>query len=318
MLEAGPFRSFKKYNTIKFKAGVKEHLLCNPNEINDKIFQAFIHLNSPNKKDSVSHNTSISKITANRIAFKAIFDDFTIFNFHRYFHSKVRYGYIHDDNKIELLKCDQDIITKDYSALILFKNNQIFILRKQFKKFIDFNSCKGSFCSKCGMLFSSLKKHLEYCPVIGTKLSIGLKVGRSNNLKIKNFLKSLGIEEDKNSKEPDIFLRHNISLDSCAVIHVTDYVRIYRTLFNLFFYNNTTYSFNLKTCNMSKKCTNAFKNFIRIYKEVNLQNLELFFDNVRLKFYIKCEDSNRMLPLALTKVLKIILIVKLGDFQLYM
>ena len=47
---------------------------------------------------------------------------------------------------------------------------------------------------------------------------------------------------------------------------------------------------------MSSKCNKAFKEFILIYKEVSLKNLELYFKNVTIKFYIKCIDTNKLLP----------------------
>ena len=182
-----------------------------------------------------------ARLEANYIAFNAIFDDFTIANYHKFFKCKVRYGYVHPDNKIELFKCPTDIITDDYRALILFKCNKIYVIRKKFKKYINFNSKEGSMCVKCGMFFLYFNKHLQYCPVVGTKISTGIKVGGDSlttNLEIKNLLEKLGIEENKNSTEPDLYLRRNVDFGSSAVLRVTNSDQIYRSLFNLFFYNN--------------------------------------------------------------------------------
>ena len=300
LLEAGPFERFKKFDSVKLKDDVKEHLLCKTvDQIKDKIFSTFIHLTNSSKKDSVVNSTNASRLKASREAFNAVFNDYTIENFHKYFKCKVRYGYVHSDNTIELLKCSNDIITDNYAALVLFKDYRVYIIKKHYKKYINFGSFKGNFCVKCGLVFTSAMKHLQFCPILGTKLSVGCKVGGDSlaiTSQIKNALESLGIEEEKDSIEPEIFIRRNVSLESAAVVHLKTDDQIYRTLFNLYFYNSNNSKINLKMSNMSKKCTSVYKDFIKRYKTVSLEHLELYFKDIRLKFYIKCQSTNQLLP----------------------
>ena len=136
LLAVGPFQfTGGIINSIKFKFDSKEHFTCINNlstEIKDKIFCCFVHLSNTKKRISVVNSTTERKVKAVCTAFDSIHKTYMVANFHRFFSLKVRYGYIHDDLTIELLKSD-DIITSDYTALVLFNSKgKVFIIRSKF------------------------------------------------------------------------------------------------------------------------------------------------------------------------------------------
>ena len=299
----GPFqRSYKLYDEIRLKSGAKPQLVIdNFTELNEAIFKVFIFLSNSSRKNSLASLTGPMRVQAERVAFHALFEEFNIDNFHKYFQQKVRYGIVHSDGRIEHLHCD-DVINSDYNALVLLKSNNIYVIRNRFKAFIQFKSTLANFCRKCGLLFDSSTEHKQYCSIIGTKLSIGERAINevTNAETVKNVLDSLNIKVDAASREPDMYLKRSISKESCAVITVESQTQTLDAIFKLYYYNSILHKYNskindLKSVVESRKCKSVYNEFIQKYGVINIKNLEDFF-SIAMKFYVKCSKSNKLLP----------------------
>ena len=248
---------------------------------------------------------------------------------------KVRYWYIHSDKLIELFH-SQDVITSDFTALVLFDEpGRVYIIRDRFKRYIKFGidpnkRSNAYFCHLCGKLYESKFLHLEYCTVKGRKLSIGSKVGEDSeelSSLIKNVFESLGVVEDTESAEPEVYLRRSCSLNSTAVIRMRDKDQTLRCIFNVYYYcnlqfkcTNTKYVTSLHNCSNSKLCNASYLRFLSIYKTVTIANLESYFKNVQCKFYFKCKASNKLNACKFelnnqTYTKKIFLVYIIGQFM---
>ena len=271
--------------------------------INETLFKIFIYL----KQNNLSHRTLTSIVTeklvqAEKCAFFDVYDEFTMNNFILHFNSNVSFAYINNDNSIEHLNVENNVITDKFKAIVLFERGNVYIVKSNFRKYIKFKSNSGSLCRDCGNLFSDKRTHNKHCIVSGTHVNIGLKVwGASRGRDIvKATLDSLGITEDFESKEPDLYLRRNVTFEDSSVLVVNNERDTLRTIFNLFFYNNYEQT-HLKQVSKSRKCQMEYERFIRIYKNVTIDNLNLFFKRVTLKFYFKSVSTNKVTPCTFTR-----------------
>ena len=298
-------------DNVKFKRdAVAPHFTCNSMNslaIKNIVFKTFVHLSTNSKskwKCSVERSTVKKRVEAVRAAFDAVFKEFTIENFHRFFKNKIRYGYIHSDLNIELFN-SQDIITSDYEALLLFnEDRQFYVIGKQIGNFIKFGKKSANFCNSCGQIFISALHHSKYCSVKGSKLSLGSKLGEESaelTSKIKNIMESLGITEDFESTEPTLYLRRSCDFQSTSVLKIKDREQTLRSLFNVYYYSSLQSTkdknvSNLLKVSKSKLCQQSFRRFMLRYKEVTISNLESYFSNLKAKFYFKCNGSNKLNP----------------------
>ena len=299
----GPFhRTNKLHDEIRLKNGAKPQLVIdNFTQLNEAIFKVFIYLSNTSRKNSLASLTGPMRVQAERVAFHALFEEFTINNFHKYFQTKIRYGIVHSDGRIEHLNCD-DVINSDYNALVLLKSNNIYVIRNRFKAFIQFKSVLANFCRKCGLLFDSSREHKQYCSVIGTKLSIGERaINEITNVEtVRNVLDSLSIKVDADSREPVLYLKRSISKESCAVITVESQSQTLDAIYKLYYYNSILHNSNskindLKSVVESRKCKEVYNIIIHKYGVINIENLEDFF-SIAIKFYVKCSKTNKLLP----------------------
>ena len=206
--------------------------------INETLFKIFIYLKHNNPRQKALTTIVSEKLAqAEKRAFFDVYDEFTMANFILHFNSNVSFAYINDDNSIEHLNVENNVITDKFKAIVLFEQCNVYVVKSQFKKYIKLKSNSGSLCRDCGNLFSNKYIHNKHCIIAGTHVIIGLKVrGISQGQDvIKATLDSLGITEDFESKEPDLYLRRNITFKDSLVLIVKNERDTLRSIFNLFF-----------------------------------------------------------------------------------
>ena len=145
---------------------------------------------------------------------------------------------------------------------------------------------------------------MKNCPVIGSRLQFGCRVGEETReliLEIKDILQSLGIEEDNESTEPTLYLKRSCKLDSTSVLTMKNKKQTLRNMFNVFYYNSLQCKYksrvgSFRHVSISKLCDLSYQRFISKFKTVTISNLEKYFSNIRAKFYFKSIESNKLKP----------------------
>ena len=287
-------RTYNIVDNITLKPDIEPHLYTNIDSLNLTIFKAFICMSTQ------MHHTRLTdyKVKAYLDAFHAIHDKLSLENIHRHFKVNVNYVIIHpNDNNVEELEHFEPVTGK-FNGLIVFVKNGIYVIKSHIKPCFNVALPNLFLCKDCGRLGQSRKTHKKHCTVIGTQLTLFDKVGeRSNNPDVmRELLSVLELSEDKNTTEPVVYMKKNVPLDNSAVIVMKNVNDGLRSIFNLYYYNDKAKRQPLGRESRSVKCNEQYNVFMQRFGRVTIENLNVFFKNVTIKFYFKCFSTNRVLP----------------------
>ena len=239
---------------------------------------------------------------AEKVAFHTQHKDFSIENFFKNFHTvHPRFAYSNESNSTVLLKNKAQILTNSFNSLIIITNKlEIFLIKNNFKQYLNYRTTKGNLCRSCGDIVDNIISHKRKdCHVSGMEVSVGEKVAY-DEANVRQILNRLDIEENTDSDEPPIFLKRAVKYESSSVVTIMNEKQAREAIFILYYYNSFLDTPGVKRENMnslrsSRKFKEEVAKFTEKYQSITIQNLEQHF-KIKIKFYLKSYISNRLLP----------------------
>lgn len=235
------FIEFQVDSNITLKS-VTPHIVSNSKLINTNLFASLLYLSIKARQATTKQFDKL--ITQQRLALelanynKRFNDQLSLTSALEYF--KINFTILKVKQNGSLVRLINPNLTfkGEYKGIILIQGYNIFILRSYYKKSLNFPNKNSGYCIHCSHLFTSKPEHVRNCTVTGTNTKLAKKITiepacESNN--ISQILDVLKLKETTNSREPIVYMKRSINIESSSTISLDNIQNIKSNLFGLFF-----------------------------------------------------------------------------------